>query len=204
MLALWTGQRQGDLLPLPWSAYDGRFIRLRQRKGRKAKASGSRFRSALPSRSCSTGHSALRPTRNPSPCLPPSTQMTNNEGPGCAPGKDLSDVPGKDLDGAEVPCPWRPLRLPRVPTAQSAFRPPTGRRDPRTAGPVVPTRQPVQCAAAISWRSKASSASTVSGMIASVGPARWKPPKTPKRGAGKPLRRVRGGEQGPIAVRRVA
>lgn len=31
------------------------------------------------------------------------------------------------------------LRLPRVPTAQSAFRPPTRRRDPRTAGPVVPT-----------------------------------------------------------------
>lgn len=33
MLALWTGQRQGDLLRLPWSAYDGETIRLRQRKG---------------------------------------------------------------------------------------------------------------------------------------------------------------------------
>jgi integrase len=32
MLALWTGQRQGDLLRLPWSGYDGKFIRLRQRK----------------------------------------------------------------------------------------------------------------------------------------------------------------------------
>ncbi|MFP4237988.1 MAG: tyrosine-type recombinase/integrase, partial [Rhodosalinus sp.] len=32
MLALWTGQRQGDLLRLPWSAYDGRVIRLRQGK----------------------------------------------------------------------------------------------------------------------------------------------------------------------------
>ena len=32
-LALWTGQRQGDLLRLPWSAYDGKHIRLRQRKG---------------------------------------------------------------------------------------------------------------------------------------------------------------------------
>jgi integrase len=32
-LALWTGQRQGDLLRLPWSAYDGRQIRLRQSKG---------------------------------------------------------------------------------------------------------------------------------------------------------------------------
>ena len=26
MLALWSGQRQGDLLRLPWSAYDGRCI----------------------------------------------------------------------------------------------------------------------------------------------------------------------------------
>ena len=36
LLALWTGQRQGDLLRLPWSAYDGTHIRLRQSKrGRK-------------------------------------------------------------------------------------------------------------------------------------------------------------------------
>jgi hypothetical protein len=33
LLALWTGQRQGDLLRLPWSAYDGKMIRLRQSKG---------------------------------------------------------------------------------------------------------------------------------------------------------------------------
>ena len=32
ILALWTGQRQGDLLRLPWSAYDGRTIRLKQGK----------------------------------------------------------------------------------------------------------------------------------------------------------------------------
>jgi integrase len=32
LLALWTGQRQGDLLRLPWSAYDGTSIRLRQSK----------------------------------------------------------------------------------------------------------------------------------------------------------------------------
>jgi integrase len=32
VLALWTGQRQGDLLRLPWSAYDGKYIRLRQSK----------------------------------------------------------------------------------------------------------------------------------------------------------------------------
>jgi len=35
LLALWTGQRQGDLLRLPWSAYDGTHIRLRQSKSGK-------------------------------------------------------------------------------------------------------------------------------------------------------------------------
>jgi integrase len=33
VLALETGQRQGDVLTLPWSAYDGQWIRLRQAKG---------------------------------------------------------------------------------------------------------------------------------------------------------------------------
>jgi len=32
LLGLWTGQREGDLLRLPWSAYDGTRIRLRPRK----------------------------------------------------------------------------------------------------------------------------------------------------------------------------
>jgi integrase len=32
LLALWTGQRQGDLLRLTWPAYDGTHIRLRQSK----------------------------------------------------------------------------------------------------------------------------------------------------------------------------
>lgn len=32
LLGLWTGQRQGDLLRLPWSAYDGKHLRLRQSK----------------------------------------------------------------------------------------------------------------------------------------------------------------------------
>jgi len=32
LLALWTGQRQGDLLRLTWKAYDGNSIRLRQSK----------------------------------------------------------------------------------------------------------------------------------------------------------------------------
>ena len=35
MLALWTGQRQGDLLKLTWAAYDGTHIRLRQSKRKK-------------------------------------------------------------------------------------------------------------------------------------------------------------------------
>jgi integrase len=34
-LALWTGQRQGDLLRLPWLHYDGTHIRLKQSKGGK-------------------------------------------------------------------------------------------------------------------------------------------------------------------------
>lgn len=34
-LGLWTGQRQGDLLRLTWSAYDGSYIRLRQQKGKR-------------------------------------------------------------------------------------------------------------------------------------------------------------------------
>lgn len=32
LLAVWTGQRQGDLLRLTWNAYDGAYIRLRQGK----------------------------------------------------------------------------------------------------------------------------------------------------------------------------
>jgi integrase len=35
MLALWTGQRQGDLLNLPWSAYDGACFKLQQSKTRR-------------------------------------------------------------------------------------------------------------------------------------------------------------------------
>jgi integrase len=34
LLALWTGQRQGDLLKMPWSTYDGKYIRLQQSKTR--------------------------------------------------------------------------------------------------------------------------------------------------------------------------
>jgi integrase len=37
LLALWTGQRQGDLLRLTWNNYDGTYIRMRQSKGRGSK-----------------------------------------------------------------------------------------------------------------------------------------------------------------------
>jgi integrase len=37
LLALWTGQRQGDLLRLTWKDYDGSYIRMRQTKGRGRK-----------------------------------------------------------------------------------------------------------------------------------------------------------------------
>lgn len=35
LLGLWTGQREGDILRLKWSAYDGQALRLKQRKGRR-------------------------------------------------------------------------------------------------------------------------------------------------------------------------
>ena len=40
ILALHTGQREGDLLRLPWSAYDGTTIRLRQGKSRRGQRQG--------------------------------------------------------------------------------------------------------------------------------------------------------------------
>jgi len=40
ILALRTGQRQGDLLRLPWSAYDGASITLRQGKAQRGKSPG--------------------------------------------------------------------------------------------------------------------------------------------------------------------
>jgi integrase len=40
ILALHTGQRESDILALPWSAYDGEVICLRQGKSRRGKTSG--------------------------------------------------------------------------------------------------------------------------------------------------------------------
>jgi integrase len=40
IIGLHTGQREGDLLRLPWSAYDGRWIKLRQGKSRHRGARG--------------------------------------------------------------------------------------------------------------------------------------------------------------------
>ena len=49
VLALWSGQRQGDLLRLPWSAYETPYIRLRQSKGgrRVAMPAGAPLRALL-------------------------------------------------------------------------------------------------------------------------------------------------------------
>lgn len=49
VLALWSGQRQGDLLRLPWSAYESPHIRLRQSKGgrRVAMPAGAPLRTLL-------------------------------------------------------------------------------------------------------------------------------------------------------------
>nr|WP_210256918.1 tyrosine-type recombinase/integrase [Bradyrhizobium symbiodeficiens] len=48
-MALWSGQRQGDLLRLPWSAYETPYIRLRQSKGgrRVATPAGAPLRTLL-------------------------------------------------------------------------------------------------------------------------------------------------------------
>jgi integrase len=35
LIGLWTGQREGDVLRLKWSAYDGQALRLKQRKGQR-------------------------------------------------------------------------------------------------------------------------------------------------------------------------
>lgn len=52
LLALWTGQRQGDLLQLTWPNYDGKTIRRRQGKGkaRVAIPVGSVLKAALDAR----------------------------------------------------------------------------------------------------------------------------------------------------------
>jgi integrase len=65
-LALWTGQRQGDLLRLPWSAYDGRWIRLRQSKtARRIEIPvGAPLKAALDATPKRTRPSSLTPKAN--------------------------------------------------------------------------------------------------------------------------------------------
>ena len=58
-LALWTGQRQGDLLRLPWSAYDGKYIRLRQGKNRSPGRGAGRRAPAGRTRPRTARHSTL-------------------------------------------------------------------------------------------------------------------------------------------------
>jgi integrase len=57
VLALWTGQRQGDLIRATWSQYNGSHIRLRQSKGGKRVTipTGSVLKAALDSRRQSDG-----------------------------------------------------------------------------------------------------------------------------------------------------
>jgi integrase len=63
-LALWTGQRQGDLLRLPWSAYDGTHIRLRQGKTgtRVVIPVGAPLKTALCREKTGSAHSYKQPT----------------------------------------------------------------------------------------------------------------------------------------------
>ena len=66
LLALWTGQRQGDLLRLPWSAYDGTHIRLRQSKTGVARHDPGR-RAAQGRARCRTETRAADPDEQLSP-----------------------------------------------------------------------------------------------------------------------------------------
>ena len=62
ILALHTGQRQGDLLRLPWSAYDGSTITLRQGKARRGRHRVRRSSCLVPPHcaGCLTAWSARR------------------------------------------------------------------------------------------------------------------------------------------------
>ena len=65
IIALHTGQRQGDILRLPWSAYDGTAITLKQGKRRApvARRSSSKcLRAPWPCAACWTAWSACRPS----------------------------------------------------------------------------------------------------------------------------------------------
>ena len=62
ILALHTGQRQGDLLRLPWSAYNGTAITFRQGKARRGRSPGPPIPvpARRPCAACSTAWSARR------------------------------------------------------------------------------------------------------------------------------------------------
>jgi integrase len=42
LIALWTGQPEADIVDLSWAAYDSRYIRLEQKKGRRSGQPGPR------------------------------------------------------------------------------------------------------------------------------------------------------------------
>ena len=62
ILGLHTGQRQGDLLRLPWSGYDGVRITLRQGKAQRGECSARLSKSPARPRcgGCSTAWSVFR------------------------------------------------------------------------------------------------------------------------------------------------
>lgn len=67
-LALWTGQRQGDLLALCWGQYDGKAIRLIQRKTIRRKEGSSGTRVVIPvGAPLKVALDALRGERKPEP-----------------------------------------------------------------------------------------------------------------------------------------
>ncbi|MBB4123270.1 tyrosine-type recombinase/integrase [Martelella radicis] len=67
ILALWTGQRQGDLLALTWPQYDGKTIRLRQSKTgtRVVIPVGAPLRAALEPHRQKVGHVLLNSEGQP-------------------------------------------------------------------------------------------------------------------------------------------
>lgn len=67
ILALWTGQRQGDLLALTWPQYDGKVIRLRQGKtgARVVIPAGAPLRAVLDPMKKKVGHVLLNSDGKP-------------------------------------------------------------------------------------------------------------------------------------------
>lgn len=66
LLGIWTGQREGDLLRLRWSNYDGTHIRLEQHKSRRGTRAGKRVMVPV-GRPLQAALDNLKKQRNPGP-----------------------------------------------------------------------------------------------------------------------------------------